>query len=104
MNLVLLFLLFVCFVVVIGGGYYRYKNMGSTLTSTEDGASVVDTNVCPSGFFKSGGECYETCYNTKTQCGNSVGRDGVYCTYESPVCVRTNCVGKGTNKQGAEKC
>ena len=43
MTLVLLFLLFVCFVVVIGGGYYAYKNMGSTstLTITEDGASVT---------------------------------------------------------------
>ena len=34
----LLFLLCVCFVVVIGGGYYAYKNMGSTLTIAEDGA------------------------------------------------------------------
>ena len=67
-------------------------------------ASVVDTNACPSGWFKSGGKCYEACYNTKTQCGNSVGRNGVYCAYKSPVCVRTNCVGKGTNKRGAKKC
>ncbi len=40
--LLLLFLLFVCFVVA--GGYYAYKNMGTsttTLTITEDGAFVT---------------------------------------------------------------
>ena len=50
MILVLLLLIFVCLVMIGGGGYYMYKNKkssdsetpGSTLTITEDGASVTE--------------------------------------------------------------
>ena len=67
-------------------------------------ASAVDADSCPSGWLKSGDKCYEACYNTKTQCGNSVGRNDVYCVYKSPVCARTDCDGKGGNKPNAPSC
>mmetsp|Transcript_4909 Transcript_4909/g.16480 ORF Transcript_4909/g.16480 Transcript_4909/m.16480 type:complete len:697 (-) Transcript_4909:92-2182(-) len=55
----------------------------------------------------SGNACYEACYNTQTQCGNHVGRNGDgSCAYQSRVCARPNhqCVGQGANKAFVSTC
>jgi len=60
-----------------------------------------------SDWWWSGYACYETCYNTQTQCGNHVGRrsDGT-CAYQSRVCARPSnqCVGQGSNKAFTSAC
>lgn len=58
----------------------------------------------------SGNKCYESCYNTASQCGNHVSRnpDGS-CDYKSRVCARgigerDDCAGMGSNKPGVTPC
>ena len=74
-------------------------------TTCDTTASAVDADACPKDFWKAAdGTCYESCYNTKTQCGNHIGRNGVYCAYKSPVCARTDCGGSGGNMANAPPC
>ena len=65
-------------------------------------------NAAPDAWWDtSSSKCYESCYNTASQCGNHISRDWAgMCNYNGPVCARSDntCDGQGGNKPGAPPC